>query len=85
MSGTATKTTTVRVTPETHDTLKAMAEQRGTSMQDLIQKLAEDAKAAAFLEEMNAGFAALKSDESAWAEEQAELAEWDRVLGDNLE
>jgi ribosome assembly protein YihI (activator of Der GTPase) len=73
------------VNPETHEALKAMAQQRGTTMQDLIQELVEDARANMLLDQMNAGYAVMKVDESAWADELAERAEWDAVLGDGLE
>lgn len=79
------RSTTVRVTPETHDALKTMANQAGISMQELIQTLVDDAKAAAFLEGMNADFAALKAEPAAWAEEHTERAAWDGVLSDGLE
>jgi hypothetical protein len=37
-----------------------------------------------FFAEVNAGFARLRADPVAWADYQAELAEWDQTLSDGL-
>ena len=75
-------TTNMRVRPDTHTALKTIAEKQGVSMQDLLDKLVADHERQTFLCEMNDGFAALRQDEAAWKDLQAERAEWDATLTD---
>jgi hypothetical protein len=74
-------TTTVKVTRATHETLKAVAEQRGITMQDLIERIAEDMKRQAFLDTMNAAYATVGADKE--LDDEREL--WDTTLLDGLE
>jgi predicted DNA-binding ribbon-helix-helix protein len=77
--------TTVRVTAETHERLRTMADQRGTSMQDLIDKLAEDQWKNDLLDAMAEAFAVLADDPVASKERDAELTGWEQTLIDGIE
>ncbi len=68
---------TVRISERSHQTLRQMAHQKGESMQATLDKAVEEYRRRIFLEQANAAFAALKSDRSAWQEEQAERHLWD--------
>lgn len=74
-------TTTVKVTRQTHQALKEMAERRGTSMQDLMERVVEDMRRQEFLDAVNAAYAEVGSD----AELARERELWDTTLLDGLE
>ncbi|MEX2117974.1 MAG: hypothetical protein WD847_00065 [Pirellulales bacterium] len=75
---------TVRIRPETHAQLKALAKQSGQSMPELLDKAIEAYRRRLFLEEGNREFAALRTDRKAWEQEQKERAEWQNTLTDDL-
>lgn len=77
--------TTVRITPHTHETLKALAERSGETMQAILDRLVAREQEALFWQQTNAAYAALRADEAAWQEELAERALWDTTLMDGLE
>ncbi len=77
--------TTVRVTPETRQTLRTLAEKSGETMQAVLDRLIAREQEKLFWEETNAAYAALRADASAWNEELAERAIWDATLMDGLE
>ncbi len=49
-----------------------------------MERAIEQYRRQRFLEELNAGFAALRNDPEAWKEELEEREEWDRTLADGL-
>ncbi|MGI8855050.1 MAG: toxin-antitoxin system protein [Thermomicrobiales bacterium] len=78
-------TMTVRITPQAHETLKALAEQSGETMQAVLDRLVAQEQESLFWQQTNAAYAALRADEAAWQEEIAERALWDTTLMDGLE
>lgn len=78
-------TSTVRVTRETRDSLRRLAESEGRTIQDLVTELARRAEDERMLAEHNAIYARLRHDPEAWAEDQAERAVWEATLADGLE
>jgi predicted transcriptional regulator len=76
------KTTTVRVAGETQAKLRALAEQRGETMQHVLAEAVESYRHQRMLEEANARYAALRQDPSARTEVQRERAAWDATLAD---
>jgi predicted transcriptional regulator len=76
------KTTTVRVAGETQAKLRALAEQRGETMQHVLAEAVESYRRQRMLEETNARYAALRQDPSAWTEVQRERAARDATLAD---
>jgi hypothetical protein len=77
--------TTIRISSRSHQTLRLLAEERGETMQDLLEEVIERYRRQRFVEEANAEFAALRQDPAAWREEQAERDAWDDTLGDDLD
>ncbi|GMU55085.1 MAG: hypothetical protein AMXMBFR33_42310 [Candidatus Xenobia bacterium] len=75
---------TVRISPQAHSTLKALAESSGDTMQQLLDRAIEAYRRQCFLEEANASYEALRGDAISWAEWQAELEGWDSTLLDGL-
>jgi predicted transcriptional regulator len=78
-------TVTVRITPQTHETLKSLAEQSGETMQAVLDRLVAQEREALFWQQTNAAYAALRADEAAWQEEIAERALWENTLMDGLD
>lgn len=75
---------TVRISETARETLRDLAARTGESMQEILERAVEEYRRRRFLEEVNAGFAALRNDPKAWQEELAEREEWDRTLADGL-
>ena len=78
-------TTTVRIRERTHVLLRELARERGESLPDALDRLVEEDRRRRLLERTNEAYAALRADPEAWAEFQAEVAEWDATLADGLE
>ena len=75
----------VRVSDQTHSTLRELAEETGEPMQDLITEAVEAMRRRRILEMTNAAYAALRADPARWQEELDERDEWDATLADGLE
>ena len=75
----------LRVTSKTHDTLRAIAKEKGSSMQQVVEEAVERYRRQLILDETNAAYAALRKDPKAWAEVEAEQAAWDVTLHDGSE
>jgi predicted transcriptional regulator len=75
---------TVRLRPETHDKLKALAEKSGEPMTTVLDRAVEALRRQQFLDECNEAFTRLKADPKAWAAELKERAELDATLADGL-
>jgi predicted transcriptional regulator len=76
---------TVRVKPETHAKLKALAEQTGRPMPEVLEQAVEALRRQRLLDAANRGYAALRQDPKAWSAELAEREAWDETLGDDME
>jgi hypothetical protein len=76
---------TVRISPATHAALRALADETDESMTDILDKAIEFYRRQRFLAGLNADFAALRKNQSAWKEEVAERELWDATLADGLE
>lgn len=76
---------TVKVDAETYAKLKETVAETGETMIDVLAKAVEAYRRRAFLEGVNADFAALRNDRRAWAEEQSERAAWNATVGDDLQ
>jgi hypothetical protein len=73
----------IRVPDSTYQIIRELA--GDGSMQAVVIQAVEAYRRQRILEQANAAFAALRQDPAAWAQEQAERAEWDATLGDGLE
>ena len=77
--------TTVRIQEETRDRLAEMAQKSGQPMTDVLDEAVKQLERKRFFDEMNRRYAELREDPEAWAEIEAERAEWDATLMDNLD
>ena len=78
------QSTTIRVRPETHQTLAKLAKQSHLSMQTVLREALEAYRREVFLQRTNQAYGKLRSDPAAWAEYQEELKAWDRTAEDGL-
>ena len=78
-------TPTVRISESSYQILRAVAEQSGRTMMEVLDTALEAYRRKVFFEEMNAGYEALRADPGAWAQEQAERKLWDPTLTDGLD
>ena len=78
------KATTVRIKDTVRATLKDLARREAASMQAVLERAIEEYRRRRFLEDVNAGYAALRVSEDSWAEVQAERDLWDAALADGL-
>ena len=76
---------TVRIKPETHAKLRAIAETTGQSMPEVLEDAIESLRRARLIDETNRAFAALRGDPQAWRAEMAERQLWEATLGDDVE
>lgn len=78
-------TTTIRVTPETHDILRAFAGEEKLPIQSVVHKAVSEYRRRQILTQGNAAYAALRADSEAWAEELGERKAWEATLADGLD
>lgn len=76
---------TVRISKETHGTVRRLAEQAGMSMTAIIEAAVKEYERQRFWDEFDAGYDALRADPEKWAEYQKEIEAWDTTLADGLE
>lgn len=77
-------TTTIRVTPKTHEILRELAGQEKPPIQALVQKAVSEYRKRQILAQGNLAYAALRADSAAWAEEVEERAAWEATVADQL-
>ncbi len=75
---------TTRISDSDRALLQQLAAQTGKQHQELIHEALEAFHRDLLLDGINAAFQRLKSDESAWREEQQERAAWDGVAADGV-
>lgn len=78
------QTTTVRIEGDTRVKLRALAEQTGETMQQVLAEAVELYRRQRLIAETNARYAALRDDSPAWADELREREAWDATLSDGL-
>ena len=74
---------TMRISPTAHSTLRRLAALRGESMQAVLDEAIEQYRRKCFLDQANAAFAALRKNKRAWRDELAERGAWDTTLADS--
>ncbi len=72
----------IRIRPAVYQKLREISAKTNSSMQDTLELAVDEYRRKVFFEEVNAAFARLKADPTAWEEEIAERAEWDVTLAD---
>ncbi len=76
--------TTVRISAPIHSLLRQLAEAEGSSLQGVLARALEAYRRQRFLEQVNAGYAALQADSAASSAFAAEAAAWEATLADGL-
>lgn len=76
--------TTVRISEQTRATLRELAEKLGEPMHAVLEQAVEAYRRERFFADLDAAYAALRSDPSAWREELEERSELDGALADDL-
>ena len=75
----------VRIRPETHAKLKAIAAELGKPLSEVLEDAVEVLRRQRVLDATNEAYAALKKDPKAWKAAIAEREAWDATLSDGLE
>jgi hypothetical protein len=75
----------VRISDQTHSTLRGLADLEGQTMQAVLDKAVECYRRSRFWDEVETAAASLRSDPTAWNEELAERQAWEATLADGLD
>ncbi len=76
---------TMRILDEDHQLVQALAERTGKQQQEIIHEALDTYQREALLDEINAGFARLRSNSAHWDAESEERALWENTLSDGLD
>lgn len=76
---------TVRIDPATHTMLTEIAKAKRIPLAEALRRGVELLRRELFFEQMNAGYAALRADADAWADEQRDGAIWEATTADGLD
>jgi len=74
----------VRISGETHSSLRVLADLEGKTMQAVLDKAIETYRRLRFWDEVETAAGGLRSDPAAWNEELAERRAWEVTLSDGL-
>ena len=75
----------VRISANSYQILKTLSQDKGQSMQSVIDQAIEDLRRRKLLEETNQAFITLKANKDAWKEEIEERELWENTLSDGVE
>jgi predicted DNA-binding protein len=78
------KGTAVRMSPDTHESLRTLAERAGLTLTQYLADLVEQERRRVMLQDCNDALARLKADPRRWAVYQAEQRELEGTVGDNI-
>jgi hypothetical protein len=76
---------TVRIDPASHAALAEIARAKHIPLTEALSRAVETYRREVFLDGLAGDFAALRSDDAAWAGERAERATWEITNADGLE
>ena len=79
-----TDMTTIKVSVETRDRLKRLADDDHLTLDAELARTLDKAEEARFWAGVKEDYARLQADPQEWAEYVSELAEWDATAGDGL-
>jgi hypothetical protein len=80
-----TEMTTIKVSVQTRDRLKRLADDDHLTLDAELSQTLEKAEEARFWEGVQEDYARLRADPQEWANYAGELAEWDQTTGDGLD
>ena len=75
----------VRISSSSYHILKTLSQNKGQSMQSVIDQAIEDLRRRKMLEATNLAFSELRADNAAWQEEIDERGIWENTLSDGVE
>ena len=75
---------TVRISPAAHQSLRQMAEETNSSLQEMLDQAIENQRRRLLLERANRAYAKLRQDKKAWRAWRNELRELDVTLTDGI-
>jgi predicted transcriptional regulator len=75
---------TIPISDTTQRTIAELAARTGQAPAAILDKAIEEYRRKMFFEAMDAGYAALRADEDAWSDEQAQRRMWDTTNSDGL-
>ncbi len=75
---------TVRISEQTHETLRLLSERRGMPMTEVMADAVERLRREDLLRRTNEAYAALRQDPEAWEDELREREAWETTLADGL-
>jgi hypothetical protein len=78
-------TPAIPISEKSRQMLHELTERTGQSMTEILDKALDAYRRQLFFEQLNAGYAALRADPEAWAEELHERKLWDATLMDGLD
>lgn len=76
--------TTIKVSVETRDRLKKLADEDDLTLDAELARTLDRAEEARFWEGVRADYARLQANTQEWRDYVSELAEWDQTTGDGL-
>jgi hypothetical protein len=79
-----TEMTTIKVSGQTRDRLKRLADEEHLTMDAALSRALDQVEDARFWQGVRADYARLQADPSAWADYAGELAEWEVATSDGL-
>ena len=77
--------TTIKVSVQTRDRLKRLADEEHLTMDAALARTLDKAEDARFWAGVQADYARLQADPHEWADYLGELADWDHTTGDGLD
>jgi hypothetical protein len=80
-----TAMTTIKVSAETRDRLKKLADAEQSTMEAALAKVLDQAEEARFWQGVKDDYARLQDDPEQWSDYLNELAEWDQTVVDGLD
>jgi hypothetical protein len=75
----------VRISASSYRILKTLSQEKGRSMQSVIDQAIEDLRRRKLLEETDLAFSRLRADKEAWKDEAGERKIWENTLFDGVE
>jgi hypothetical protein len=76
---------TMRILDTDHQIVQALAERTGKQQQEIIHEALDTYQRESLLDEINAGFARLRSQPAEWDVELQERKLWENTLSDGLD
>lgn len=75
----------VRISSQSYQILKSLSQEKGQSMQSVIDQAIEDLRRRKMLEATNEAFSMFKANKKEWKEELKERELWENTLADGVE